>query len=133
MPRGPNVTVCTATFSQMWLAGTPTRVIAETLKISADRCDATRRRLGLPRRGSWHGSKTGKRTAYLPTPDEIRQKCLEFQAGWSDEERERRRVGHSPEPKFVEIQVVSARTVIRGFADEQLETTAEDLIDTSGE
>lgn len=89
--------------------------------------------MGLPRRESWHGAKAGKRTAYMPSQAEIRQKCLEFQAGWSEEERARRRVGYSPEPKFVEIQVVSARTVIRGFADEQLETTAEDLIDTSGD
>jgi hypothetical protein len=90
----------------MWLAGTPTRVIAETLKISADKCDAIRRKVGLPRRQSWHGSKAGHRKAYLPSEAEIRQKCLEFQAGWSDEERARRRVGWSPAPKSVEIRVI---------------------------
>jgi hypothetical protein len=81
--------VCTATFTAMWLAGTSTREIAESLGIGADRCDVTRRKLGLPSRKSWHG---GTRKAYLPTPEEIRAKCLEFQAGWSDEERAKRRV-----------------------------------------
>lgn len=99
------VTVCTATFTELWLAGTPTRVISETLKISADKCDVTRKALKLPRRESWHNSKTGKRTAYMPSPSEIRQKCLEFQAGWSDEERARRRVG-GVSSQQVEIQIV---------------------------
>jgi hypothetical protein len=101
------VAVCTVTFTKMWLAGTPTRIIAETLKISADKCDVTRRQLALPRRESWHGAKTGKRTAYLPTEDEIRQKCLEIQATWSDEERAKRCVGWSPESEQVEIRVIS--------------------------
>lgn len=116
MPKGPNVTVCTATFSKMWLAGTPTRVIAETLKISADRCDSTRRQLGLPRRESWHGAKAGHRKAYIPSIEEIRQKCLEFQAGWSDEERARRMVGWSPEPKPVEIRVIPESVVRANFS-----------------
>lgn len=90
----------------MWLAGTPTRIIAETLKISADRCDVTRRQLKLPRRDSWHGAKKGKRTAYLPTPEEIRQKCLEIQAGWSDEERAKRLVGWNPDSFAVETRVI---------------------------
>lgn len=77
----------------MWADGTPTRVIAATLKISADRCDSIRKMLALPRRESWHGSKSGHRRAYIPSEEEIRQKCLEFQAGWSDEERARRRNG----------------------------------------
>jgi hypothetical protein len=93
----------------MWLDGTPTRIIAETLKISADRCDTTRRKLGLPRRESWHGSKAGHRKAYLPTPEEIAEKCLEFQAGWSEEERARRYVGKGSGPTPpVEIKIVSA-------------------------
>lgn len=82
----------------MWLEGTPTRIIAETLRITADRCDITRRKLGLPRRESWHGSKSGHRRAFLPSEQEIRRKCLEFQAGWSEEERARRRVGWKPDP-----------------------------------
>lgn len=77
-------------------------VIAETLNISADRCDATRRQLGLPSRKSWHG---GTRKAYMPSPEEIRAKCLEFQARWSDEERARRRVGGSETPRPVEAPV----------------------------
>lgn len=117
----------------MWLAGTPTRVIAETLKISADRCDATRRQLGLPRRESWHGAKTGHRKAYIPSEAEIRQKCLEFQAGWSEEERARRRVGWSLAPKPVEIQTVSIKTMIYGIPDDNSGWAAEDLIDTSGD
>lgn len=91
----------------MWLAGTPTRIIAETLKISADRCDVTRRQLKLPRRESWHGAKKGKRTAYLPSPEEIRQKCLEIQATWSDEERAKRLVGWSPDSESVDVRVFS--------------------------
>lgn len=101
------VTVCTATFTELWLSGTPTRVISETLKISADKCDVTRKSLKLPRRESWHNSKAGKRTAYMPSPAEIRQKCLEFQAGWSDEERAKRLVGGGgASVRHFEVQVV---------------------------
>lgn len=96
------VSVCTATFTAMWMAGTPTREIAEALKITADRCDVTRRRLGLPSRKSWHG---GTRKMYVPTPAEIRAKCLEFQASWSDEERDRRRVGGPEFPRPVESPI----------------------------
>lgn len=126
-------TVCTTTFTLMWNAGTPTRIISQTLKISADRCDTTRKQLGLPRRESWHGSKTGHRKAYLPSPEEIRQKCLEFQAGWSDEERERRRVGGSVKPNPYETPVVP-ESIFR-FADDDetgAKTFLEGLIDTSG-
>ena len=124
--KKPKVVVCKATFTKMWLAGTPTRIIAETLKISADRCDITRRELKLPRRESWHGAKTGHRKAYIPSEAEIKQKCLEFQAGWSEEERARRRVGWKPEPDPV---------VIRSFPDAIFEvdrdvtTFLEDLTD----
>jgi hypothetical protein len=104
--KKPRTEVCPETFKKMWLAGTPTRIIAETLKISADRCDVTRRQLGLPRRESWHGAKSGHRKAYLPTQEEIRQKCLEFQAGWTDEERARRCVGWNPNQPPVETPVL---------------------------
>jgi hypothetical protein len=125
------VEVCTATFTKMWLAGTPTRIIAETLKISADRCDVTRRTLNLPRRESWHNSKSGHRKAYLPTPEEIRQKCLEFQAGWSDEERAKRLVGWSDTPQPVEIRVISESSLrFDGGGDDNF--SLEDLADTSG-
>ena len=110
------VTVCTTAFTQMWIAGTPTRIIAETLRISADRCDVTRRQLGLPRRESWHNSKTGHRKAYLPSEEEIRQKCLEFQAGWSDEERAQRLVGYSGHHKPVEIRVIPESVVQSNFS-----------------
>ena len=106
MPRGSAVVICTTTFSAMWIDGTPTRIIAETLRISADRCDATRKSLGLPRRESWHNSKTGHRKAYLPSREEIRQKCLKFQSTWTEEERARRRVGWDPNPKPVEVAVI---------------------------
>jgi hypothetical protein len=117
----------------MWNAGTPTRIISQTLRISADRCDTTRKQLGLPRRESWHGSKAGHRKAYLPSEEEIRQKCLEFQAGWSDEERERRRVGGSVKPNPYEVAVVPE--AIFRFSDEEEagpKTFLEGLIDTSG-
>ena len=116
----------------MWLAGTPTRVIAETLKISADRCDITRRRLNLPRRESWHNSKAGRRKAYLPTPEEIRKKCLEFQAGWSDEERAKRLVGGSHAPLPVEIRVIPESLMFSGGSDGEDGFSIEDLADTSG-
>lgn len=104
----------------MWLAGTPTRIIAETLKISADRCDVTRRQLGLPRRESWHGAKSGKRKAYLPSEEEIRQKCLEIQAGWSDEERAKRCVGWKPEDDQVEARVIPDSLLTQNFMPDDL-------------
>jgi len=112
----------------MWLAGTPTRIIAETLKISADRADITRRELKLPRRESWHGSKAGHRKAYLPSESEIRQKCLEFQAGWSDEERAKRRVGWKPpDPVSAKVfpdAIFEVQADVAGFL--------EDIVDSSG-
>lgn len=118
----------------MWMDGTPTRIISQTLKISADRCDTTRKQLGLPRRESWHGSKTGHRKAYLPSPEEIRQKCLEFQAGWSEEERERRRVGGPTKQPPYEVPVVpeSLFCVRPGDDESGPMTYLEGLIDTSG-
>jgi hypothetical protein len=124
------VTVCTVTFTAMWTAGTPTRIIAETLRISADRCDVTRRELGLPRRESWHGSKTGRRKAYIPSEAEIRQKCLEFQAGWTEEERARRRVGWNPNPPPVEAKIIPESLFDVGRDD--CSTFLEDLTDSSG-
>jgi hypothetical protein len=129
MTKKNQTEVCTATFSSMWLAGTPTRIIAETLKISADRCDVTRKTLGLPPRESWHGSKTGHRKAYLPTEEEIREKCLAFQATWSDEERERRRVGQS-NPQY-EVPIISESSFrVTSSGDDS--PSIEDLADTSG-
>lgn len=117
----------------MWVAGTPTRIIAQTLKISADRCDTTRKSLGLPRRESWHNSKTGHRKAYLPSESEIRQRCLEFQAGWSEEERERRRVGGIPRSEPSSSRVIP-EAVFRVSPDSEDATTTflEGLVDTSG-
>jgi hypothetical protein len=122
-PKKVRVAICTATFTKMWSEGTPTRIIAETLKITADRCDVTRRELGLPRRESWHGSKAGHRKAYLPTEEEIKQKCLEFQAGWSEEERSRRRVGSKPEPAPVEVKffpeaIFEVQADVTGFLED---------------
>lgn len=118
----------------MWTAGTPTRIIAETLKISADKCDITRRQLGLPRRESWHGSKTGHRKAYLPSEAEIREKCLAFQAAWTPEEKARRRVGWTPNPQPVEAKVVPEAIFQTGFSqdDSNLKSFFEDLADSSG-
>jgi len=117
----------------MWIAGTPTRIIAQTLRISADRCDTTRKQLGLPRRESWHGSKTGHRKAYLPTTTEIRDACLRFQSEWTDEERERRRVGGNPKPAPYEVPVLPEAVLrIPGDDDDAAKTFLEDLMDTSG-
>jgi hypothetical protein len=132
--RRQKVTVCTATFTMMWQAGTPTRIIAETLKISADRCDTARRELGLPPRESWHGSKTGHRTAYIPSEDEIKEKCRMFQAGWTEEERARRRVGWNPNPQPVEARIIPESLFFpsNSPSDDGLTTFFEDLADSSG-
>ena len=134
MPKKKSPVICTVTFTEMWIAGTPTRIIAETLKISADRCDTTRRELKLPRREPWHNSKKGRRKAYMPTPEEIREKCLEFQAGWSDEERARRWVGGNPAEVPVESRVIPATFFLRvQESSDGTEMSIEDLADTSGE
>lgn len=112
----------------MWLAGTPTRVIAETLKTSADKCDAARRRLKLPKRAGWHNARAAGE--YVPSPAEIRRKCLEIQATWSDEERARRLVGGTRSPP-VEARVVSEATFTRH--ETSVEFSLEDLLDTSGD
>ncbi|MCA9263244.1 MAG: hypothetical protein KDA60_05325 [Planctomycetales bacterium] len=33
------------------------------------------------------------KATYEPTPEEIREACLEIQAGWSDDDRNKRRYG----------------------------------------
>lgn len=122
----------------MWLAGTPTRVIAETLKISADKCDVTRRALKLPKRESWHNSKSGHRKAYIPSEDEIKEKCAQFQAGWTDEERALRFVGGPVKDVHVEVRVISESVLRSGIKwlgeDSGGQSTVEDLADrgTSG-
>jgi len=113
----------------MWLAGTATRIIAETLGISADQCDVIRRRLELPKRKSWHNAKPGYRRAYLPTPEEIQRKCLEFQSRWTDEERARRWVGPNPALMPVEVRVISAAQISRPDGPG---SPLEDLADSSG-
>lgn len=127
--------ICTATFTQMWLAGKPTRIIAETLKISADRCDVTRRELKLPPRESWHGSKKGHRRAYMPSAEEIKAKCEEFQKGWSDEERAKRLVGYNPNRPAVEVKVIPEGVLRANFSSLIEETSGrgmiEDLTDVS--
>jgi hypothetical protein len=90
--------VDTKRFTELWDSGALIRVISEELQITTDHCDSLRKQLGLKKRSSWHGSKTGKRSAYIPTPEEIAGKCLEFQSRWTDEERARRRVGGSYTP-----------------------------------
>jgi hypothetical protein len=134
MPRKKKVPICTATFARMWSEGTPTRVIAETLKITADRCDLTRRELGLPKRKSWHGAKKGRRATYLPTPDEILTKCKEFQNGWTEEERKSRIVGKKSHP--AEIQIIAERYLEENTdtqGDQPDSISIEDLIkDSSG-
>jgi len=82
-------------FAKLWTEGVQTREISEAIGITTDQCDATRRRLGLPRRKGWANAR--KQRDYMPTEAEIRAKCLEFQATWSDEERDRRR-GYKPIP-----------------------------------
>lgn len=129
----PKTTVCTTTFTEMWVAGTPTRIIAQTLRISADRCDTTRKQLGLPPRESWHGSKTGHRKAYLPTTTEIKEACERFQAGWTDEERARRLVGYNPRPDPLEVPTLPDAVLRFGGDDEDAaKNFLEDLMDTSG-
>lgn len=132
-PKKPQPDICTVTFTRLWLDGTPTRIISETLGISADRCDHTRKKLGLPPRKSWHNASRTRRVAYIPTEEEIRAKCLMFQSQWTDEERERRRVGGGG-PDAVEIRIVSSGFVghsLRGGGGDEM--TIEDLADTSGQ
>jgi hypothetical protein len=100
------------------------------MRISADRCDITRRALGLPRRESWHGAKTGTRRAYIPSEEEIKARCEEFQRGWSEEERARRRVGWTPNPAPVEAKVLPDS--VFECREQGPSGFLEGLIDTSG-
>ena len=133
MESRKKVAICTATFVAMWSAGTPTRVISQTLKISADLCDTTRKLLKLPRRECWHGSKSGHRKAFVPTEAEIRAQCLKFQAEWTPEERARRRVGYTSKPVPKTVQVVPESLFAFTGEDESIaKTFLEDLADSSG-
>jgi len=126
--------ICTATFAKLWIEGTPTREIAEVLRITADQCDSTRRKLGLPRRAPWHNARQGKRRPYLPSPEEILRKCAEFQSRWTPEERAARRVGgDSPATTRVIPEAVLRANYNEAIRETLNETNIEDLIrDTSG-
>jgi len=126
--------ICTATFAKLWIEGVPTREIAETLRLTADQCDSTRRKLGLPRRASWHNARPGKRKPYLPSPEEILRKCAEFQSRWTPEERAARRVGGgSPATTRVIPEAMLRATYNEAVSESSNENLIEDLIrDTSG-
>ena len=126
------VTVCTHIFTTMWSEGTSSRVISETLGISADRTDRIRRTLGLPRRKGWHGAKQGGRAPYLPTEEEIAEKCKAFQLGWTDEERDRRYVGPR-KPNAVEARVIPESVILANFGHMRSESSATGYLESLGD
>jgi hypothetical protein len=62
--------------------------------------------------------RAGKgRAGYLPSPQEIRQACLEIQAGWSPRERALRWTG--PRRQRWEFPLVAARDLFGGHVDDE--------------
>lgn len=71
--------------------------LAARLKVTQSSLYWLKKRYNLPDRPK---HKRGTYDDDAPTPEEIRQRCLETQAKWSEEERERRIVGRSAEVRM---------------------------------
>lgn len=77
---------------RMWAEGATMQSISEAVNMTARRIDHLRAagKLDLPSRGRGAGRKLTQR---LPSPSEIKKRCLAVQATWSPEEEQARRAG----------------------------------------
>ena len=77
---------------RMWAAGETMQCISEAVGMTARRIDHLRQagKLDLPSRGLGAGHKFAQR---LPSPSEIRKRCLAVQASWTPETEQARRAG----------------------------------------
>jgi len=90
MPRGNTATISVVSFKADWVAGLPIAILCATYSISKDQVVRLRDVWNLPLR---HDRRKRKRQAGHkrdPTPEEIRKRCLEIQATWSDKVRHER-------------------------------------------
>lgn len=92
--RGSTATISVAAFEADWLTHMPMRALCERYTISRDQVIRLAVVWHLPRRHDRRLRAKPKRVSD-PTTTEIRLRCLEIQATWSDEVREDRRVTKS--------------------------------------
>lgn len=90
MPRGNTATISIETFKADWNSGLPIAVICSVYSISKDQVVRLRDIWHLPLRNDRRKRKRQAGHKRDPTPNEIRLRCLEIQATWTDKVREDR-------------------------------------------
>lgn len=90
MPRGNTATITVATFKADWAAGLPIAVLCSSYSISRDQVIRLRDLWSLPLRNDRKHRYRQPGADRDPTPEEIRERCLEIQATWSDRTRQDR-------------------------------------------
>jgi len=109
-------------FRADWESGLPIAVLCSSYSISRDQVVRLRDLWDLPLR---HDRRNRKRQAGYrrdPTPEEIRARCLEIQATWSDKVREDR---HWRKPQVWAVPIVQIPSDGASWPDEP-ETMEED-------
>ena len=122
MPRGNTATISVTAFRADWESGLPIAVLCSSYSISRDQVVRLRDLWDLPLR---HDRRNRKRQAGYrrdPTPEEIRARCLEIQATWSDKVREDR---HWRKPQVWAVPIVQIPSDGASWPDEP-ETMEED-------
>ena len=90
-----NAQVDTLRLWKLWNDRVKPDRICQELGISYTRLRLLARRCGLKGHERLRRPRTGVATP-VPSPEEIRERCAIVQAGWSEEERERRLIGRGP-------------------------------------
>ena len=115
MPRGNTATISVVAFRADWQLGLPIAVLCSSYSISRDQVVRLRDLWDLPLR---HDRRSRKRQAGHrrdPSPEEIRQRCLEIQATWSDKVREDR---HWRKPQVWAVPIVQIPSDGAAWPDE---------------
>lgn len=90
MPRGNTATISVTAFRADWVQGLPIAVLCSSYSISRDQVIRLRDLWSLPLRNDRKRRYRQPGSKRDPTPEEIRQRCLEVQAGWSEQTRQNR-------------------------------------------
>lgn len=89
MRRGNTATISIQQFRADWDLGIPIADLCSNYTISRDQVIRLRDVWSLPLRHDRRARKP-RGNSVDPTPDQIRERCLEIQAGWDDATREAR-------------------------------------------
>jgi len=89
-------------FAKAWMDPDITqRQVARMFGLSRTTCGAIAVEYGLPYRSRFSRQIGIANAVSDPTPEEIRERCEEIQKGWTESERERRRLGNVFRPSLL--------------------------------